>query len=126
MARPPSQTLTEGELEIMRIVWELERVTVREVHEQLAKTKKVAYTTVMTTMGILADKGHLVRKKAGRAYVYEPVEPRAEVISGMVGEFVDRVFEGSAKPLLVHLVKDRRLSRSDLDALREMIDGVDE
>jgi predicted transcriptional regulator len=118
--------LTEGELEIMREVWQLERATVREVHERLSSSKKVAYTTVMTTMGILADKGHLVRKKDGRAYVYEPAEARNEVISGMVGEFIERVFDGSTRPLLLSLVKDRRLSRADLEALREMIDEVDE
>lgn len=118
--------MTESELEIMQIVWQMDRATVRDVHESLSTGKKVAYTTVMTTMGILADKGHLVRKKDGRAFVYEPTEAKNEVISGMVGEFIERVFDGSAQPLLVSLIKDRRLSGSDLESIRQMIDEAEE
>src|ERR1700686_4733222 len=111
--RPRRTTLTEPELEIMKLVWERESTTVREVYEALLKTRKVAYTTVMTMMKILEEKKYLKKTLVDRAYVYRPAQPRGQVIGGMVKEFVNRVFDGSAGPLLVHLVEEHKLSRKD-------------
>src|ERR1700693_4317759 len=119
--RPKSPTLTEQELEIMKIVWELERTTVRDVYESLLERRKIAYTTVMTMMNILEQKKYLRKAAEERAYVYRPAKPKNQVIKGMVREFVDRVFNGSAEPLLVHLIEDRRLSNKDLDELARML-----
>ena len=119
--RPKATILTEQELEIMKIVWELGSATVRDVYEALRKRRKIAYTTVMTMMGILQQKKHLDRKLEDRAYVYEPRQPRDQVIHSMVREFVNRVFDGSAQPLLVHLVEDRRVSQQDLKEITRMI-----
>jgi BlaI family penicillinase repressor len=113
--------LTDAELEIMHVIWELESATVRQVHEFLNQQRPLAYTTVMTMMNILEEKGHLTRRKEGRAYRYEPVRPKSQVISGMVDEFVRRVFEGSATPLVVSLVKDKKISKKDLDEIARMI-----
>jgi len=113
--------LTDAELEIMHVVWELDSGTVRQVHELLNKQRPLAYTTVMTMMNILEEKGHLTRRKEGRAYRYEPVRPKNQVISGMVDDFVGRVFEGSAAPLVVSLVKDKKISKKDLDEIARMI-----
>jgi len=113
--------LTDAELEIMHVVWELDGGTVRQVHELLNKQRPLAYTTVMTMMNILEEKGHLTRRKEGRAYRYEPVRPKNQVISGMVDDFVGRVFEGSAAPLVVSLVKDKKISKKDLDEIARMI-----
>src|SRR5882757_1211124 len=119
--RPPSGTLTEQELEIMKIVWQLERATVRDVYEELLKRRKIAYTTVMTMMKILEQKKHLKRTQEDRAYVYRPSKPKQQVIGGMVREFVNRVFNGSAEPLLMHLIEDRSLTEKDLDEITRMI-----
>ena len=119
--RPKASTLTEQELELMKIVWELGKPTVRDVYEKLRKRRKVAYTTVMTMLNVLADKGRLTKRKEGKAYLYQPSEPRRKVVGSMVKEFVGRVFDGSAKPLLVQLVEDRKLSEEDLDEIRRMI-----
>ena len=113
--------LTNAELEIMHVVWELDGGTVREVHEILNQQRPLAYTTVMTMMNILEEKGHLTRQKEGRAYRYQPVRPKSQVISGMVDDFVGRVFEGSAAPLVVSLVKDKKISKKDLDEIARMI-----
>jgi len=113
--------LTNAELEIMHVVWEIDGGTVRQVHEILNQQRPLAYTTVMTMMNILEEKGHLSRSKEGRAYRYEPVRPKSQVISGMVDDFVGRVFEGSAAPLVVSLVKDKKLSKKDLDEIARMI-----
>src|ERR1043165_1314665 len=101
--RRASKILTEQELEIMKIVWEQPSVTVRDVYETLLERRKVAYTTVMTMMKILEQKGYLVRKQVDRAYVYRPAQSKNRVVRGMVRDFINRVFNGSAEPLLEHL-----------------------
>jgi predicted transcriptional regulator len=119
--RPKSATLTEQELEIMKIVWQRERATVRDVYEELLERRKIAYTTVMTMMKILAHKKYLRKSQEDRAYVYQPTKPKNQVIKGMVREFVNRVFNGSAEPLLVHLMEDRKLTSKDLEEISRMI-----
>src|SRR5580692_3620347 len=118
--RPQSNTLTDQELEIMKIVWERQTATVRDVYETLLERRKVAYTTVMTMMKILEHKGYLNRKQVERAYVYRPAQPKNRVIRAMVRDFVNRVFNGSAEPLLVHLVEEHDLSREDLEEIARM------
>jgi len=105
----------------MKVVWELGTATVREVYETLLKRRKIAYTTVMTMMNILEEKGYLNKRSGEKAYVYEPKQPRTKVLKAMVQEFVDRVFNGSAQPLLVQLVKDRQLSEKDLEDIARQI-----
>jgi predicted transcriptional regulator len=120
-----TSTLTDVELEIMKVVWELGQGTVREVYEALREHKQIAYTTVMTMMNILESKGHLVKEKQGRAYVYAPVRAKSQVISSMVDEFVGRVFDGAARPLLVSLIKDKKISQKDLDEIAQMIEEAE-
>ena len=119
--RPAKPTLTGQELEIMKVVWKLETATVRQVYETLLERRRIAYTTVMTMMNILEQKGYLKKAQAERAYVYRPAQPHSHVIRSMVREFVDRVFNGSAEPLLAHLVEDRHLTEKDLDEIRKAI-----
>jgi predicted transcriptional regulator len=119
--RPKSPTLTEQELEIMKIVWARDSATVRDVYEALLERRKIAYTTVMTMMKILEQKKYLLKTQEDRAYIYRPAKPKNQVIKGMVREFVNRVFNGSAEPLLVHLIEDQRLSQKDLEEIAQMI-----
>lgn len=105
----------------MKIVWDRETVTVRDVYEVLREHRRIAYTTVMTTMSILEQKGFLRRTRKERAYLYRPTRRRESVVRGMVREFLDRVFNGAAEPLLVHLAEDRRISEDDLDEIRRLI-----
>src|ERR1051325_6934733 len=109
--RKRSPTLTGQELEIMKVIWECESVTVRDVYEALLEHRKVAYTTVMTMMKILEEKKYLKKSQSDRAYVYRPAQPKGQVIRAMVRDFVNRVFNGSAEPLLVHLVEEHDLSQ---------------
>jgi BlaI family transcriptional regulator, penicillinase repressor len=118
--RPRSATLTAQELEIMKIVWQRESVTVRDVYETLLERRKVAYTTVMTMMKILEQKKYLKKTQNERAFVYRPAQPQRQVIGAMVRDFVNRVFNGSAEPLLVHLVEEHNLSREDLDEISRL------
>ncbi len=115
--RQRSATLTPPELEIMRIVWERPEATVRDVYEALRRRRKVAYTTVMTVMGVLEAKGYLAHRREERTNVYRAIKPEAAVERSMVREFLDRVFKGASRPLLVHLIEDKRLAPEELEQL---------
>jgi predicted transcriptional regulator len=122
--KPKTPVLTDQELEIMKIVWQRDSVTVRDVYEELLTRRKIAYTTVMTMMGILEQKGHLKKssdERFARAYVYTPAQPQREVVGNMVHDFVKRVFNGSAKPLLVHLVENKTISKEELDEISKLL-----
>jgi BlaI family penicillinase repressor len=121
--RPRKATLTDQELEIMKIVWSLNEATVRDVYENLLERRKIAYTTVMTLMKILETKGHLKKSSTERAHVYRPSQPKQQVIGGMVRDFVNRVFNGSAEPLLIHLVEDEGLTDKELAEIVRLARG---
>jgi BlaI family transcriptional regulator, penicillinase repressor len=123
--RPKNNTLTPQELEIMKLVWQRGAATVRDVYEVLLERRKIAYTTVMTMMKILETKGYLKKRRQDRAFIYRPAHPKNQVIGGMIREFIDRVFNGSAEPLLVHLVKSRHLSEKDLQKIARMVEESD-
>jgi BlaI family transcriptional regulator, penicillinase repressor len=116
-----SATLTKQELEIMKIIWNRKSATVRDVYEALREQRQIAYTTVMTMMKILEKKKFLKKTQQDRAFVYQPVRPKEQVIRNMVRDFVTRVFDGSAEPLLMHLVKDRHLSEKDVREITRLI-----
>lgn len=105
----------------MKIVWDRKAVTVRDVYESLLERRKIAYTTVMTVMNILEAKNYLKRRRKQRAYIYQAAQPKSKVIQSMIRDFIDRVFNGSAEPLLVHLVKERRLSEKELHEIARMV-----
>lgn len=119
--KPKKDVLTDQELQIMKIVWQRGSATVREVYEEILKHRRIAYTTVMTMMGILEQKGHLSKSDSERAYVYRPAQPQGEVVGNMVHDFVKRVFDGSAKPLLVHLVENKKISPEELDEISKLL-----
>jgi BlaI family penicillinase repressor len=121
---PTAPPLAPRELAIMKVIWDRRRATVRDVYEALREEGPTAYTTVMTMMNILERKRHLRKRARGRSFVYEPSRPKEQVLRGMVREFVKRVFDGSAEPLLVHLLEDRRLSEKDLEELARKIRGT--
>ena len=104
----------------MKLVWARGEATVRDCYEALLAERRIAYTTVMTMLNVLEKKRHLRKKAQGRSFVYRPTRPQRQVIGGMVREFVERVFGGSAEPLLVHLVEER-LGPEELDALAKRI-----
>jgi predicted transcriptional regulator len=112
---------TDLELEILKVIWARGEATVREVFNDLQAQRKIAYTTVLTMMGILERKGHLVKRSGERAYIYTPTVPQDQVMTSLVDEFVSRVFNGSAHPLLVHLVGDRRIRPQELDEVEKLV-----
>lgn len=117
MRRKPPPPLTPQELVIMKVVWQRRRATVREVHDAVSAQRPIAYTTVMTLMGILEEKGFLEKTAEARAHLYRPTRPRHQVLGAMVREFVDRVFDGAPDALLLQLAKDNQLT----DAQRRIV-----
>jgi len=102
----------------MKVVWKLDKPTVRQVYESMREHRQIAYTTVMTMLNILETKGYLKKRQGEKAFVYSPSQPEKQVIRSMVREFVDRVFNGAAEPLLLHLVEDEQLTSKDLEEIR--------
>ena len=119
--RRPDPTLTPQELALMKIDWRRDEATVREVYEDLRKTRQVAYTTVMTMMNILAAKGYLKKRKLDRVFRYRPSRPEQAILRSMVREFVNRVFDGASSPLLLYLVKDRAFSPKEREELLRLL-----
>jgi BlaI family penicillinase repressor len=124
--RTPTPTLTPQELAIMKVVWALATATVRDVYGQLSARRPIAYTTVLTMMKILEQKGYLKKTRADRAFVYRPARPRQQVIGSMVREFVNRVFDGASRPMLLHLVRETKLTAKERTALLRAIEEVEE
>ena len=124
--RTPHPTLTPQELAIMKVVWSLDQATVRQVYETMREKRPVAYTTVMTMMKILEGKGYLKKALVDRAHVYRPARPRQQVVGAMLRDFVDRVFDGAADSLLLHLARDNKLTGKQKQLVKQLIEEIDE
>jgi BlaI family transcriptional regulator, penicillinase repressor len=121
MARPASRYPTALELEILKILWRGRPRSGREVRDALAPYRDLAYTSVMTMMKIMARKRFLRRKKTGGGYVYYPCVTEAEVTRGMLGDLVDRVFDGSAVAVMLNLLENSEIDQDELKELRKLI-----
>ena len=110
----------------MKVIWQLDKATVRDVYESLREHRTIAYTTVMTMMKILEEKGYLKKTQVDRAHLYRPARPRQQVVGAMVQDFVDRVFDGAAGGLVLHLTKDRRLSKDERQRIKRLIDDMED
>lgn len=126
MKRKSLTPLGETEMEVLHHVWELRRATVADVHGRILKERKVAYTTVMTVMKKLADKGYLTYKKDGTTYVYAPARTAEEVQFGLLSSLVDKVFKGSPTALVQTLVRHETLSDTEREEILQLIESLDD
>jgi predicted transcriptional regulator len=124
--RTPHPTLTPQELAIMKVIWRSRKTTVRDVYEALRATRPVAYTTVMTMMKILEEKGYLKKTLVDRAHVYQSAKPRQQVLGAMVRDFLDRVFDGVPDTLLVHLARDNKLTEKQRRIVKQLLEEAEE
>jgi BlaI family transcriptional regulator, penicillinase repressor len=122
MFKEPVQKPTSSELEILRVLWARGPSTVREVHEALSEKKDLGYTTVLKLLQIMTAKGTVRRDEGRRAHVYEACQPATETKRQLVGDVLQRVFEGSASELMIHALEGRRTSRKELEELRRLLD----
>jgi len=118
--------LGETEMEILHHVWELEEATVAKVQERILTKRKVAYTTVMTIMKNLNDKGYLKYRKDGVTYVYSAAQEPENVQFNLVGKLIDKVFKGSPSALVQTLVKNENLTEKDRAEIKKLIDGMED
>ena len=118
------KSLGDSEIEIMNIVWEKKKASVAEVHDEILSYRKVAYTTVMTIMKNLANKGYLKFEKEGMAYIYEPVQAEKEVKSFLLKDMLSKVFKGSPGELVQALVENETLSDSDKKEIEMVIKNL--
>lgn len=113
---------TPGELEILRVLWDRGPSTVREVHDVLAETKQMGYTTVLKLLQIMTTKGLVSRNQEARAHVYEARQPAEKTKRQLAGDLLQKVFGGSASQLMVHALSGKRASRADIDEIRRFLD----
>lgn len=123
MARPKEEQPTTGELEVLKVLWDRGPSTVREVMDVLNKDRPRAYTSVMSLLAVMADKGLLIREPRGRAFVYRPKTDRARTLRRMVGDLARRAFEGSTSQLVAHLLDQTKPSAKELDEIRRAIEA---
>ncbi len=125
MARKATNRPTDVELSILRVLWRCGPSTVREVQAELERSTPTGYTTVLKMLQIMTDKGLVERDLNGRAHVYSASEAREEVQSHLIGDLVDRVFEGSASQLVLRALSARETSSEELAEIRQLLDEME-
>ena len=120
MKQPPLKP-TASELEILRVLWSRGPSTVREVHEILAESKDVGYTSVLKFLQIMTTKGLVKRNETQRAHVYEACLPAEQTKRQLAGDILQRVFEGSASQLRMHALAGKKTSREEIEELRRLL-----
>ena len=121
MARPRHNNPTPAELEVLQIIWEHEPCTVREVMNLLKPKRPRAYTSVMSLMNVMAEKGLLNQEPKGRAFIYSAKVSRDKTQSSMLSDLLNRAFDGSANALVAHLLEQAEPNNEELDEIHKTI-----
>jgi BlaI family penicillinase repressor len=122
MARRTQETPTEAELEVLKVLWDRGPSTGREVLDVLVAQRKRAYTSIMSVLNIMANKGQVIRKPHGRAFIYFAKRPREKTLGKMVSILLGRAFEGSAASLVSQLLDQSKPTPEELDKIRKVIE----
>lgn len=115
---------TESELEILQILWERGLATVREVHEELAKTKDVGYTTTLKLMQIMNDKGLVKRDESMRTHVYQPAVNKEKTQRHLLGKMIDSLFGGSSTELVLQALGDHKASPEEIEQIQLLLNNL--
>src|SRR5690348_3873735 len=116
------QKPTAAELQILQVLWERGPSTVREVHDALQEEKALGYTTVLKLMQIMTTKGLVRRDENQRAHVYEAQQPAEKTKRQFAADMLERVFDGSARELMLHALALQRSTRQEIEELRSLLD----
>lgn len=123
MSRPAAEQPTELELQLLKILWVNSPQPVREIRDRLADSgRDIAHTSVITTLNTMVKKRFLARKKEGKAFLFSPRITRDQVSRSVLGDIVDRVFDGSAAAVLAGLFEHSDIDSDELKELRKLID----
>ncbi len=118
--------LGAAELEVLKALWDLGAAPVREVMNQLHQSgRRLAYTTVLTVLTRLEQKGFVRADKSGVAYVYKPKVSRAKITRSRLRSLIEQLYDGSAGPLVLQLMRQERFSEDEIAELQKLIDGLD-
>ena len=117
--------LSKGELEVARVLWELGRATVREVHEALPDSRNVEFSTVQTYLRRLAAKGYVTARLDGRTNIYAPKVKPQTVIRETLNDLIDRLFGGETLPLMRHLIEERGINDYEMAQLRQLLERLE-
>ncbi len=124
MARRASTQPTEGELEILKVLWDQGPSGLGAIHQALKERKQVALTTVATMLKMMLEKELVERLDGPRGYLWRPRVSRKEASAGLVGKLLEHVFDGSARRLVAHLVEEGSLSARECEELRELLESA--
>ena len=122
---PPTIQPTRAELEILDILWDLKKATVREVFDEISKRRPTTYTTVLKFMQIMQEKGLVARDVRGKAHIYSPKHSQRQTQTKLVGNLLDRAFRGSALSLVQHVLETTPATKDELAAIRRLIDEAE-
>jgi BlaI family transcriptional regulator, penicillinase repressor len=121
MARHRSQTLTDGEARLMRVLWDKQTATVSEITEVLSIRRRVHYSTVQTLLRILETKGYVAHEKSGRAFTYRPLVDQQQARSRALRHLVSRLFNNSPSQLVMNVLEDQKIDPDELERLKQLI-----
>ncbi len=124
MSQRPS--LSKGETEVVRAIWELGDVTVGAVHESLSEKRDIDYSTVQTYIRRLEAKGYLKARRLGRTKIYSANVRPKQVIGEAINDFLGLLFDGEMMPLFCHLIDQRNISEAEIKQLRKMLDEIED
>lgn len=122
---PPLNQPTPAELEILDILWDRKKATVREIFAEIEKRKPTKYTTVLKLLQIMQAKGLVVRDEKDKAHVYRPKNSQRQTQTKLVGTLLDKAFRGSALSLVQHVLETKPATPAELAAIRKMIDEAE-
>jgi BlaI family transcriptional regulator, penicillinase repressor len=115
---------TESELEILQILWQHGLATVREVHEELAKSKDAGYTTTLKLMQIMHEKGLVKRDESMRTHVYQPAVNKEKTQKHLLGKMIDSLFGGSSTQLVLQALGEQKASPEELEQIQHLLDNL--
>jgi len=107
----------------MKVVWELGNATVKEVCDTMSQTKTIAYTTILTLMGILEEKGALIHTRSGRAFVYSPVLSRQQATRNQVRDVIARFFDGKPEGLIEDILENESIAADQINAVKNLVES---
>jgi BlaI family penicillinase repressor len=120
-----TQKPSELEYAILQVLWQLGSGTVRDVHDKLAGTRDIVYTSVLKTMQIMNEKGLVLRNESERAHVYTPAYSEESTQSNIVTDLMQRVFSGSAQHLVLRALQVQPTTQSERDEIRRLLDEIE-
>jgi BlaI family transcriptional regulator, penicillinase repressor len=115
---------TEGELEILQVLWDKGEATVREVHEELAKVKDIGYTTALKLLQIMYEKGLVSRDDSAKTHIYKPAVSREKTQKQLVGKMINTLFAGSPGQLVMQALGNHNASKEELDEIQRLLDSL--